>query len=153
MATQKISFWLTTPAEVKGLTEKVGRLSRLQQIFRETAPPQLASACRVINFRAGTLVILADNQAVAAKLRQLVPSVLSEVRKFEAEVTGIQVQAQVNRATESAGKDITERSLPIDTIDKFQALSETVADTKLREALTRLVRRRRRSGPGSGDQQ
>ena len=152
MAAQKISFWLTTPAEVKGLTAKVGRLTRLQQVFREAAPPQLACACRVTNLRAGTLVILADNQAVAAKLRQLVPSLLNEVRKFETEGTGIQVQAQVKSATNSIRPNVTERSLPIDIVDQFKALSETVADAELRGALTRLVRRRSRNRPRSGDE-
>jgi hypothetical protein len=150
MAVQKISFWLTTPAEVKGLTAKVDRLTRLQQVFRNAVPPQLACACRVTNLRAGTLVIMTDNQAVAAKLRQLVPSLLNEVQKFETEVTGIQVQAQVKSATNSIRSDVTERSLPTDIVDKFEALSETVADAELRGALTRLVRRRSRNRPRSG---
>ena len=152
MPTQKISFWLTAPPEVKALTKKVSHLSRLQQVFCEAAPPQLARACRVSNLRAGTLVVLADNPAVAAKLRHLAPSLLNKVQKFEAEVTGIRVQAQVKSATESRRNDITERSLPIDIIDKFRVLSETVEDPDLRDALTRFVRRRSGKRPPSGDQ-
>jgi len=152
MAAQKISFWLTTPPEVKALTKKVGRRSRLKQVFGEAAPPQLGRACRVTNLRAGTLVVSADNPAVAAKLRHLLPSLLSEVRKFEPEVTGIQVHTQVKSATNPLPTEVTKKPLPVDIIEKFIDLADTVEDAGLRNALARFARRRSGNRPRSGDQ-
>ncbi|MDR1890549.1 MAG: DUF721 domain-containing protein [Zoogloeaceae bacterium] len=46
-------------------------IGRLGETFAKTAPPGLVHQARVVNYRLGTVVIHADNGAVAAKLRQI----------------------------------------------------------------------------------
>lgn len=142
MPAQKIGTLLTASGDLATLSAKARRLSDLQQVFNQSAPPQLASASRVKNFRAGTLFLLVDNATVAAKLRQLVPRVLLNIQKTEAEVTGIQIQVQVISSTNRPSDEVKKSVLSPETIDKFKMLSERVPDQNLKSALTKLVRRR-----------
>ena len=142
MAAQKINSWLTASGELGTLSAKALRLSELQQVFINSAPPQLAGAIRVKSFRAGTLFLLADNSTVAAKLRQLVPRVLLDIQKTEAEVTGIQIQVQVKSSTKSASTAAKKTALSHETIEEFRKLSERVPNQNLKSALAKFVRRR-----------
>jgi hypothetical protein len=46
-------------------------IRRLGKIFANTAPPGLVRQARVVNYRQGTVIIHANNGAIAAKLRQI----------------------------------------------------------------------------------
>lgn len=131
------------------LADKARRLTELQQVFFDSAPPLLARASRVKNYRAGTLFLLADNAAVAAKLKQLAPRLLVNIQKREAEVTGIRVEVQVKESEcETPGK-LKNSSLTIDSIEHFRKLSEAVPDSPLKSALTNLVHRHGRRKPNA----
>ena len=110
----------------------------------EAVPPPLAHATRVKNFRAGTLFILADNGAVAAKLRQLAPRLLMFVRKRKNEVTGIQVEVQVAMPQIGPANAATGRDLSLTTVRDLERLAEALKASPLKSALDRLVRRRKR---------
>ena len=144
MPTIKIGTLLTAPGELKALSGKAQRLLRLQQEFHDAAPPALAGATRVKNYREGTLVISADNAAVAAKLRQLTPRLLVIIRKNQPEVTGIQVVVQVRKSQNEGRAKSGKKALSIESIEKFRALSEGVADSPLKAAIAGLVRRHSR---------
>ncbi|MDH5534245.1 MAG: DUF721 domain-containing protein [Betaproteobacteria bacterium] len=141
MAAQKIGFWLTAPGDLQELAAKAHRLSDLQQAFVDSAPPQLARAGRVKNFRAGTLFLLADNSTAAAKLRQLVPRLLVNIQKTEPEVTGIHIGVQVKSSTNRPPSTAKKAALSPETIEEFIQLAARVPDPNLRSALAKLVRR------------
>lgn len=142
MAAQKIGFWLTAPGQLQELAAKAHRLSELQRVFLDSAPPQLARAGRVKNFRAGTLFLSADNSTVAAKLRQLVPRLLANIRKTEPEVTGIHISVQVKSSTNRPASTTKKAVLSPETIEEFCRLAARVPNPNLKSALTKLVRRR-----------
>ena len=144
MPTHKIGNLLTAPGELKALSGKAQRLLRLQQEFLDAAPPALAQATRVKNYREGTLLISADNAAVAAKLKQLAPRLLIIIRKNEPQVTGIQVAVQVRKSQNDARTKSKKQQLSIDSIEKFRMLSEAVPDSPLKSAIANLVRRHSR---------
>lgn len=146
MPAQKIGTLLTTSGDLKALSEKARRLLQLQQVFLASAPPSLAQASRVGNYRAGTLFLLADSAAVAAKLRQLAPRLLLNIREQEPQVTGIQVAVQVNKSRASPDTHPGKERLSADSIGQFSKLSERIPDSPLKTALTNFVRRRSRSG-------
>lgn len=139
---QKIDAWLKASANLKTLAGTARRLTELQQRYACLAPPRLVKASRVKAVRAGVLVIAADNPAVAAKLRQLVPRLLIHIRKNEPEVTGIQIEVQVNFRTESPAAALAAKALSVETIEQFRKLGERVSSPDLQSALGRLVRRR-----------
>src|SRR5688572_10842606 len=91
----RIGDVIATSDNLKALARQAQRLKELQHLLFVTIPPALAAASRVTNLRSGTLVLSADNAAVAAKLRQLAPRLLLHVREQETEVTGIRVVVQV----------------------------------------------------------
>jgi hypothetical protein len=143
MPAHKIGSWLAS-GELKMLAGKAQRLTELQQVFFDSAPPSLAQASRVKNYRAGTLFLLADNAAVAAKLKQMAPRLLINIQKREAEITGIRVEVQVTESGYDASDKIKKSSLSSDSIEHFSRLSEAIPDSGLKSALTNLVRRHRR---------
>jgi len=142
----KIGTLLGAP-ELQALSGKVRRLAELQQAYLSCAPHPLARASRVADYRTGTLVIAADNGAVAAKLKQLVPRLLVNIRKREPEVTGIKIAVQVKDITaglqSQPGTDIPR----IENIEVFRELAHRLPESGLRSAVRTLIRRheRRRS--------
>ncbi len=146
MPTRKLSALISdTSAGLSALTRTMQRLAALQRLYVICTPPDLAQASRVVGDRDGTLVIAADNSAIAAKLRQLAPRLLKTLQKQRAQVTGIRVQVQVKEVTLVDNSRTTKNMLPIDLIDDFENLSKRVKDPGLRSALGRFAARRRRS--------
>lgn len=148
MPAHKIGSWLAS-GELRMLADKARRLTELQQVFFDSAPPLLAQASRVKNYRAGTLFLLADNAAVATKLKQLAPRLLVNIQKREAEVTGIRVEVQVKGSACETPSKLKNSSLTVDSIEYFRKLSEAVPDSPLKSALTNLVRRHGRRKPNA----
>ena len=147
MPLNTIGKLLGTTEELKALSARTLRLRELQTLYVRSAPRELASSSRVKSFRAGTLVISADNAAVAAKLKQLAPRVLVSIREIEAEVTGIRIEVQVSGGDAQGRRKSSKSGLPPEAIKKFGELAESVASEDLKAALGRLVRRHSKERP------
>ena len=143
MPLRKLDALLDASDELKALSMRTRRVRELQTLYVRSAPPELASSSRVKNYRAGMLFIWADNAAVAAKLKQLAPSLLASIRKTEAEITGIRIEVQVSGAAHERRPRPKKIALPVDAIEKFEELSKRIGRGDLELALKRLVRRHR----------
>ena len=105
MSVRKINFYfdaLSLTREHRKLFIHMDKLIELQQVFVEIAPLQLARFCTLGAFFEGNLTICASNGAIAAKVRQIAPSLL---RKFQArgyEVTAIRIAVQADYNPEPA---------------------------------------------------
>jgi hypothetical protein len=139
---QKIGDVIANSGNLTALARQARRLIDLQQLLLEATPSALAAASRVTDLKSGTLVILADNAAVAAKLRQLAPRLLKHVQKQRLEVTGIRVDVQVKTHKIKGEDEVTKHSLPPDAITNLGALSESLSPSPLKSALVRLLARR-----------
>ena len=148
MPVQKIGDVIAHSGSLTALARHARRLSDLQQLLLEATPSALAAASRVTDLRAGTLVLLADNAAVAAKLRQLAPRLLKHVQKQQVEVTGIRVDVQVKTHKIKAEDEVTKQPLPAEAIKDLGGLAETLPPSPLKSALARLLARR---GPTKRD--
>lgn len=137
---------IASSGDLKALAQQARRLRDLQHLLFESTPVALARASRVANYKAGTLVVLADNAATAAKLRQLAPRLLLHLNKRGFEVTVLRVEVQVKAHKIKAEDDITKRSLPPDAIQDFARLSDALPQSPLKSAVARLVARRRKPG-------
>ncbi len=113
MTIHKINFYLNALKEApehQELFTYIDRLTQMQQAFMEIIPPQLAEPCSVGRFSDGKLTILVGNGAVAAKLKQVLPSLLLKFQKRGyVEVTAIQITVQANYYTYSADDSSRER--------------------------------------------
>lgn len=149
MPLRDIKHLINTASDLAMLREKSRKQMLLQQAFVDLTPVELAEltrASRVGYIKAGTLYLLADNPAVAAKLRQLLPRLLPLFRKLEPEVTGIKVRVQVKFPPKKSQDQLSRKSLPEDFINKFKALSHTIRDPKLKSAMQKLIRKRPNQG-------
>ncbi|MDW7663518.1 MAG: DciA family protein, partial [Nitrosomonadaceae bacterium] len=79
MTAQKINIYLKA---LRGSTDhqkmfsSIDQITQMQQIFMETAPPQLAKFCSLGQLSDGKLTVLVGNGGIAAKLKQILPSLL-----------------------------------------------------------------------------
>lgn len=141
MPAHKLGDLLAQTGELRALSRQARRLAEFQQLLLAAVPAPLAESTRVKTFRAGTLVLVAENSAVAAKLRQLAPRLLVHVRKREIEVTGIQVEVQVAAPQSGPAGMVRERDLSLTAVNALDGLAETLNESPLKTALTRLVHR------------
>lgn len=141
MPAHKIGNLLTASSELRALSRRAQHLARLQCAVLQALPRPLARACRVQSLRSRTLVVAADNAAVAAKLRQLTPRLLEELRKLDEQVTGIHIEVQVAMQQSRLGKSSRKQSLDARAIADFERLAGTLEDSPLRRAVEALVRR------------
>lgn len=125
--------------ELRQLSVKAGRLRLLQQLYERVAPPSLGRHSRVLQLQQGILVLAADNSAVAAKLRQLVPELARQFRDKAPEVTGIQVRVQV--VVPAAKPPRRGAVLSLEGRRRLAELSAALADSPLKSALQRLLRK------------
>jgi hypothetical protein len=117
------------------------RLLRLQRLLEGALPRPLARAARVANFRQGRIFIHTDSGAIAAKLKQITPTLSTVFRNAEAEVTGIEVRVQPGPVKGQARrKDVR----PPPGHQQKQGLASLAAglpdDAPLKKVLERLTR-------------
>ncbi|MBX3665289.1 MAG: DUF721 domain-containing protein [Burkholderiales bacterium] len=143
MPTRKFSALIVETAGLSALNRATQRISALQRLYTVCAPPELSRASRVIGDHDGMLVIAADNGAIAAKLKQIMPRLLKNLQKQRAQITGIRIQVQVSGPRPAPRVYAEKPALPIDLIDDFEKLSNRVRDPGLRSALARFAARRR----------
>jgi len=145
MPLRDIRNLLSASSELAALREKTQRLQALQRAYVDCTPvefAELTKASRVGYLKAGTLFLLADHPAVAAKLRQLLPRLLPLFRNCDAEITGIRVEMQPKSPASPPSHHAKKDPLPVDYIEKLRAASETITDPGLKSAVASLVRNR-----------
>jgi hypothetical protein len=94
MRSRSLDDYLKAEGGIARLTDHAARLLRLQRIFESAVPRSLLRGSRVANFKLGRLVVFAENGAVAAKLRQIVPTLSGAFANSAPEVTGIDIKVQ-----------------------------------------------------------
>lgn len=145
MAARSIDAYLNSAGGLARFSAHAGRLVKLQRIYEEIAPSYLAASSRVANFKLGKVVIHADSGAVAAKLRQMLPSLADEFSLKGAEITEIQVKVQPSHAAlqhKKGGHSST--SVGASAKSGLKSLADELPeDSPLKTALERLVKRSR----------
>lgn len=118
---------------------KSRKLTALDRLFRETIPPSLARASRIIGVEGHVIKIGADNSAIAAKLRQLAPQILLRLQEANAEVTGILVKVQVGQPAPEQRR--ARPALSKAGRQELTELASNLPNSPLKNALLRLTRR------------
>jgi hypothetical protein len=115
----------------------VQQLRAFQLHYEKIAPPSLLRASHVLLIEHGILTLAADNGAVAAKLRQLIPELIRQLGLDGCEVTGIQVRVQV--ALPPAIHATHPSTMSLEGKQKLAELASTLSDSPLKSALQRLA--------------
>jgi hypothetical protein len=115
-------------------------LLKLSRRFEAVAPAGLRHSAHVANYKLGTIIIHADNGAVAAKIRQLSQRLSNELSKGGVECSGIEAKVQPrqipSQSMSSTQKPISEKAIGI-----LQSTTEKLPEGPLRSALDNLMRR------------
>jgi hypothetical protein len=143
MPARRINFYLNTSDRLRSLTRDAQRNAGLHQVLVDTAPPELTQACCVKQLRDGTLTLLAENAAIAAKLKQLAARLLVAYQKQRCEVTSIRIEVQVREAADAPPPAREPKRLSIETIENLDKLASQLDDSPLKQALTTLAGRQR----------
>lgn len=131
--------FLSAAPNLQALLQQAQKLLALQKAWNEVAPKPLAAASKVGAVRQQTLIVYANNGAVAGKLRQLVPSLLEKIQKRGFEVTAIRVDVQVEALP--PGKKPKDLTVSHNALSSLEKLEHTLADSPLKNALHTLIQR------------
>jgi len=115
-------------------------LLKLTQRFEAIAPPGLRDAAQVANYKSGKVVIHADTGAVAAKIRQMSQRLCSELSKFGAECSDIDVKVHPRHIQYQATSS-TQKPLSAKTFGLLRSTAENLPKGPLQEALNKLMER------------
>jgi hypothetical protein len=144
MAARSLDAYLNSAGDLARLSAHAGRLVKLQRVFEQIAPAYLAASSHVANFKLGKVVIHADSGAVAVKLRQMLPSLVDEFSLKGAEITEIQVKVQPSGVALQHKKRVVAATVGSSAKTGLSRLAEELpADSPLKEAVERLVKRSR----------
>jgi len=134
---QRLNSFLSSNQELRQLSGKVRQLRALQVQYEQVTPPSLLRASRVMQIEQNVLIVAANNNAVAAKLRQMTPDLVRQLQLNGSEVTGIQVRVQVT------SPPIPRASIPSSVSNsgkqQLNDLAETLGDSPLKSAIQRLA--------------
>jgi hypothetical protein len=137
----KIDRILSADRELQPVLEKAREIRTLAGLVDGFLPPDLACQVRVANFREGTLVVIAENPAVAAKLRLLAPSLNRFLLKQRFEVSSVFLRVQPNSAQKIAAARRKTAHFSTHTVESLRRLEERMEPSPAREALAQLLRR------------
>jgi hypothetical protein len=141
MRSRSVDDCLRADGGLARLTDHADRLLRLQRIFESAVPRPLVRGARVANFKLGRLVVYADNGAIAAKLRQIVPTLRGAFANSAAEVTGIEIKVQPREGGPTRRSAVTPVPLGSHAKQGLTSLADRLPENSpLVRALRRLVR-------------
>jgi hypothetical protein len=140
MTIHKINFYfgvLSQTADHQRLFNHMEMLTMMQQVFMDIAPPQLAPHCALGRLSKGKLTIFARNGAIAAKLRQMMPSLLSKFQAKGYEVTAIRVAVQAN-FSDARGSSSDKPRIGREGAESLGRLIAELPESPLKEAVESL---------------
>jgi hypothetical protein len=108
-----------------------------QEIWGAIAPDNLAKFSHVSSIKNKQLSLYADNNAVAAKIKLFIPSLLIQLEKRGCEVTSIRVKVQVKSNPQPKPKTI--KKLSSQAAADLNQLAKKLYGTSLGNALARLA--------------
>jgi len=127
-------------AGIQPLMPQTQRLLELRQVLAENLPKNLQGSCTIANYMQGKVVIFAENSAVAAKLKLLVPDLRDLFVKRAIEITGIAIQVQPTEPAERFEK--TAKMSP-GAVSALAQLEQQLPDSKLKSTISAIVKRHR----------
>jgi hypothetical protein len=146
MTIHKINFYLgvlSQTADHQRLFNHMDMLTVMQKVFMDIAPPQLANHCALGGLSKGKLTIFARNGAIAAKLRQTTPSLLSKFQAKGYEVTVIRIAVQAN-SSDVYGSPAARPQISQAGAESLGRLITELSESPLKRAVESLLRKANR---------
>lgn len=122
------------------LLEKSEVLQKINQLWLQNLPENLQAYSMVGDFNKDVLTVFATQNAIAAKIKLMAPSLLIQLKNQGLEVTAIQVKVQVISPAKPQ-KIKPNRQLSKQTATQLRRLAQTMQGSDLAESLQRLASR------------
>jgi hypothetical protein len=142
MHAKKLDEFLTSATEVGPLVPQAAELLDIRRALRELLPASLRDLCQIARAKQGKVVIFAENNAIAAKIRLLEPTIVARLGRQWPNVTGIDVRVQVGMPR-PADSGRPEMRLSPAAGAALRALVDRLPDSRLREAVRALAAKSR----------
>ncbi len=137
--------FLSGNARMASLLPAAMRMGRLQKDCADALPPMFGN-CDVLSFEEGKLVLAVPTSAVAAKLKQQLPKLLSNLQHKGWQVEQLKLKVQVTRALPPV-VHTRQLEFPPSAVQAFEELGQTLPDTpqnaRLIAAIKAMAARRR----------
>ena len=142
MHSKNLRAYLDSAVGIAGLLPQAERLIELRRIYGKLVPQQLLRSSSIVNYKQKNVVIFAENNAVAAKLRLLSPRLVNDFSKCGVEVTGIRLEVQPRQ---EALKEVAPKRARLSRAgaESLEALARQLPDSKLKQALAGFAARGR----------
>lgn len=138
MQSKNLRAYLDSAVGIASLLPQAERLIELRHIYTKLVPQQLLRSSSIVNYRQQNVVIFAENNAIAAKLRLLTPRLINDFSKSGVEVTGIRLEVQPRQTP--LNETMPKRArLSRAGAESLGALASQLPDSKLKQALVGMV--------------
>ncbi|GAA4023429.1 DciA family protein [Actimicrobium antarcticum] len=131
--------------KLAALMPSITRMATLQHDCAETLP-SMFSACGVLQFESGQLVLSTPNAAIASKLKQQLPKLQEALQKRGWQVSAIRLKVQVGKTLDKP-PIVKQLRLPDPALSALMELETTLENTPrnatLLAAISVMVKRRR----------
>ncbi len=119
------------------------RTQQLQRALNGVLPATMAALVRAGGQENGQLLIQTDSNAIAGKLRQLLPSLLRALQKIDPDLQSLKIQVQPQQQR-LPRRPRAGQPLAPETLQEFSHLACSLPPSPLRTALERLLAHRQR---------
>lgn len=143
MQAKRLGDYLDRGDGTSRLVPQAALLLAIRQHLNEVLPDNLRRSCAIANFKQGVVVVIADNNAVAAKLRHYEPKVIETLGKRGLKATGMKVEVQ---GTQSFAPQVPEKKalfLPASAGEALARLGRRLPDSRLKQVVETLSKRTR----------
>lgn len=119
-----------------GQRQKASNLA--QKTWESIAPDNLANISKAVTIKNNQLYLVTQHNAVASKIKFLIPSLLKKLEKLDIELTGIQVKVQVKsiEPTKPKQQKILSKNAAINLNELVDSLED---DSPLAKVLAKLA--------------
>lgn len=131
--------------EHQELFSRINQLNKMQQTFLTILPSYLAQSCHLGKILNRKLTVLAENGAIASKLKLIAPSLLLQLQKLGWDITAIQISVQAHYYAKNSPalikkeRDKKKPKLSQTGIESLEQLATSLADSALKSSIQSLL--------------
>lgn len=130
---------LLKQSELAAFSQQAKIKSQAQTLWQAIAPREVIEFSHASSIKNKVLIIYADNNTVAAKLKLLMSSLLIQLEKQGSEVTAIHIKVQVKSSPQAKAKTL--KTLSHKAASNVDNLAKQLEGTPLGASLAKLASR------------
>ncbi|MFH1045238.1 MAG: DciA family protein [Pseudomonadota bacterium] len=142
MHSKNLRAYLDSATGIAALLPQAERLIELRRIYKEIMPQQLLRSSSIVNYKHENVVIFAENNAIAAKLKLLSPRLVNDFSKRGLQVTGIRIEVQPRQ---DQRKQLIPKQAKLSRAgaESLRTLAKRLPNSRLKQALAAMIERKR----------